>query len=160
MFNVHPWETKPLLWWIDSYSRIDFSPSYHKNSIDWTLKEKQFFIDTIINGYDVPKFYVIDFHFADSILNEKKLPYAIVDGKQIFIAIKEFYENKIKLSDDFILEEKPSIQISGMTYYQLLQNYPKYVGKFNDYNLTVTRIITDSKKHLDDLFSRLDIMKN
>jgi len=57
------------------------------------------------------------------------------------------------LSYDFILEEKPSIQISG-------QNYPKYVGKFNDYNLTVTRIITDSKKHLDDLFSRLDIMKN
>ena len=45
------------------------------------MDKRQLLIDSILNGYDVPK---LDFHefFPARLVDGKKFKYAIVDGKQ------------------------------------------------------------------------------
>jgi uncharacterized protein with ParB-like and HNH nuclease domain len=59
-------------------------PPYQRRGRLWSLTDKAYLIDSILNGYDIPKFYVADFTWGKSALNRRKLPYAIIDGKQRF----------------------------------------------------------------------------
>lgn len=86
--KVTPFDTRTLSWWrVRSY--------------------KAYLIDSILNGFDVPKLYVADFTYSDSALNRLRLPYAIIDGKQRFEAIFDFFEGRITLNSDFRLLDKP-----------------------------------------------------
>ena len=64
--------------------------------------DKAYLIDTILNGFDIPKIYLADFTWRDSPLNRKRLPYAIIDGKQRFEAIFDFFKGEVTLNDDFV----------------------------------------------------------
>jgi hypothetical protein len=37
--------------------RVDFSPIYQRYGNIWSPEKKRLLIDTIINGFDIPKFY-------------------------------------------------------------------------------------------------------
>src|SRR5882762_8317117 len=84
--------------------RFELQPSYQRQSDVWGEEKRQLFIDSLLNGYDVPKLY---FHR----LPRAKTPapvFAIVDGKQRLEAIRAFLKNEFALSQDFVDVEAES----------------------------------------------------
>lgn len=113
IFKVTQFEAKTLSWWRARRARIDMSPAYQRRGKLWSDADKAYLIDSILNGFDVPKLYVADFTWGDSKLNKKRLPYAIIDGKQRFEAIFDFYDGNITLNDDFVYRENPALKLAG-----------------------------------------------
>ena len=67
--------------------------TYQRPKKAWSLADKQCLIDTILRGEPMPLFFLN--------LNSKEGLYYIVDGQQKLDAIKDFYDNKIKLNGKF-----------------------------------------------------------
>ena len=61
--------------------RIDNQPSYQRQSELWNLEKKQLLIDSILNGYDIPKIYLHKFNKPKKIRGIE-MQYAIIDGRQ------------------------------------------------------------------------------
>lgn len=137
----------------------DMSPLYQRRGHLWSIADKAYLIDSIINGFDVPKFYIADFTYADSKLNKKRLPYAIIDGKQRFEAIFDFFDGRITLNPDFVYLENPQLKIGGLRYKDLAQNYSDIAEIFDNYNISVMSVITDSVERINELFVRLNRSK-
>jgi hypothetical protein len=116
-------------------------------------------VDSIINGFDVPKVYIADFTFLDTNLNRKRLPYAIIDGKQRFEAVFDFFDGKITLNEDFVYLDNPSLRLGGLGYRDLTQNHPEIAELFDTYNLSIMSVITNSKTLINELFIRLNRSK-
>src|SRR4051812_17968171 len=115
-FTVRAFEAKTLSWWRARKPQIDMSPPYQRRGRLWSPADKAYLIDSIINGFDVPKFYIAEFTYSDSKLNKKKLPFAIIDGKQRFEAIFDFFEGQVTLNSDFVFLDDPSLKLGGLGY--------------------------------------------
>jgi hypothetical protein len=135
------------------------APPYQRRGHLWSDADKAFLIDSILNNFDIPKLYVADFTYSNSRLNKKLLPYAIIDGKQRFEAIFDFFEGKITLHPEFVLLENPSLKLGGLGYRDLVQNHSQIAEVFDNYNLSVMSVITDSTALINDLFVRLNRSK-
>lgn len=157
--KVTPFEARTLIWWKNRRQKIDMEPSYQRRGRLWSDADKAYLIDSIINGFDVPKLYMADFTWGDSPLNENRLPYAIIDGKQRFEAIFDFFDGNISLNDDFIYLEDPSIKLGGLGYRDLKQNYADIAELFDNYNLSVMSVMSNSEELINELFVRLNRSK-
>jgi hypothetical protein len=134
-------------------------PPYQRRGRLWSETDKAYLVDSILNGFDVPKLYIADFTYSDSFLNKKKLPYAIIDGKQRFEAIFDFFEGKITLNSDFVLLENPSLKLGGLGYQDLSRNHNEICEIFDNYNLAVMSVLTESEDLINALFVRLNRSK-
>jgi hypothetical protein len=158
-FKITPFETKTLVWWLNRRNKIDMSPSYQRHGRLWSIADKAYLIDSILNGYDVPKLYIADFTWTESVLNKKRLPYAIIDGKQRLEAIFGFFDGDIVLNEDFVYLDNPSLKLSGLGYKDLKQLYPDIAEIFDNYSLSIMSVITNSEKPISELFVRLNRSK-
>jgi hypothetical protein len=156
MFQVITMPARTLAWWLDQENDIDFAPIYQRKSRIWSMRDKQFLIDSIINEFDIPKIYLADFTFMNTVLNRANKKYAIIDGKQRFETIFDFFRGELFLSNDFELADDPSQKLGGLSFKDLSQNYPRIARKFENYNLTVMSVITDDESKINELFVRLN----
>jgi len=156
MFKVRLLEAKTLSWRYSERDNIDFSPSYQRRSKLWSVKDKAFLIDSILNDYDIPKIYLADFTYGNSPLNVVNKSYSIIDGKQRFEALFDFFDNKIVLDTDFKLNSDHNLKLANLSYKDLKSLYPKLAIKFENYNLTVMGVQTDEENLINDLFVRLN----
>lgn len=156
MFSTRQHDTRTLGWWFSRRDRIDRDPVYQRRGGIWHTREQAYLIDSIINGYDVPKLYFADFTVRDSPLNSKRLPYAVIDGKQRLEAIFAFFEAKLRLADNFSYQNDPSRRLGGLSYLDLKKNHPDVADDFEQYNLTVVSVITDDEEKINELFIRLN----
>ena len=69
------WDIKELL---NLKATIDPKPQYQRTSV-WTTDRKSFLIDSILRGYDLPKFY---FTFLED-GNIKGFKYEVTDRKSV-----------------------------------------------------------------------------
>ena len=86
-----------ISWFLDMMNRkqVDLEPPYQRRSV-WSMNDKRFFIDTILNNYPSPPV------FLHKSMNDSGHPiYCVVDGKQRLKTIAEFVENKIEIPKDF-----------------------------------------------------------
>lgn len=157
--EIKTFDPKPLTWWNNRRSKIDMNPSYQRQGRLWSTSDKAFLIDSIINGFDIPKLYMADFTYSDSILNAKKLPYAIVDGKQRLEAIFDFFDNNIALNQDFVYRRNPILKLGGLIYSELKQKFPEVAEEFDTATLTIMSVISNSEDLINDLFVRLNRSK-
>jgi len=151
-------ELKPLSIrsFIDITDKIDFDPLYQRYGNIWNTTKKQLLLDTIINGYDIPKFYFNYFINENNILNSSNFVYAIIDGKQRLLAIKEFYENKLRLSDTFVYYNNEMINLKGLFRIQIAEKNPEILNIIDNYILDVVYIVTDEEEKIEELFLRLN----
>lgn len=159
IFRVTQFEVKTLSWWRNRRGKIDMSPPYQRRGRLWSGTDKAYLIDSIINGFDVPKIYVADFTWGDSKLNKKRLPYAIIDGKQRFEAIFDFYDGSVTLNDDFVYRENPGLKLAHLGYQDLVRNHAEIAEIFDTYNLSVMSVIASSEETINELFIRLNRSK-
>lgn len=158
-FSVIPMQPRTLAWWRDEVDDIDFDPVFQRKGHIWSESQKQYLIDSILNGFDVPKIYVADFTFLSNKLNTSKKKYAVIDGKQRLLAILSFFDGEFGLARDIEYHEDPTLSLGGLAYKDLLKNYPKIARKFDNASLTVMSVITDDESKINDLFIRLNSSK-
>lgn len=151
-------ELKPLT--IQGFSeiinKIDFEPTYQRYGNIWSTSKKQLLLDTVINEFDIPKFYLNYFINENNDLNPNNFVYAIIDGKQRLLAIKEFLENKLRLSDTFIYYKDENINLRGLNRIEIAENFPQISYIIDNYILDVVYIVTDEEEKIEELFLRLN----
>lgn len=89
--------TQDITWFLDlsEKGQLDLVPPYQRRSV-WSLRDKRFFIDTILNNYPAPPV------FLHKTLDERGRPtYHVVDGKQRLNTILDFVAGQLRIPDDF-----------------------------------------------------------
>jgi hypothetical protein len=157
--KITPHQTRTLIWWYGRRASIDFSPPYQRKGRLWSVQDKSFLIDSIINGFDIPKLYLADFQYGNSPLNEKKLPYAIIDGKQRLETVFEFFENKLTLADDFKFRGDPTLKLGGLSLRDLRHKYRHVADEFENYSFDIMSVVADREEDVNELFVRLNRSK-
>ncbi len=135
--------------------RIFLDPPYQRASEVWDLYKKQLLIDSLINGFDIPKMYFHEYEKAE-IHNGRLCKYAIIDGKQRLTAIWEFMEGAFALSSDIEYMRDKQIKLAGLKYSDLSREHPTIQARFTGRSLTIITVRTDDTDIIDDMFSRLN----
>jgi hypothetical protein len=159
MFQIRPFEAKTLSWWHATREKLDMDPFYQRRGGLWSTDDQAYLIDSIINGFDIPKLYIADFTYVDTTLNRMRLPYAIIDGRQRLEAIFNFLEGELTLRNDFVYLPDESLSLRGLGYRDLQSNYPGVAREFETFNLAVMSVITDDFAKINELFVRLNRSK-
>lgn len=136
-------------------SSIEVEPPYQRESGAWSLDKQQLFIDSLLNGYDVPKIYLHDLRGS----HPTKV-YAIVDGKQRLTTTWSFLDDDFPLAADFRIEsDNPDVSpdavtpVGGMRFSQL---DPDWQHILTLTHLSVVLIRDADEENIEDLFSRLN----
>lgn len=125
--------------------RIDPTPDYQRPPA-WTRKQKQLLMDTILRGYDIPKFYWRQVNRDDGV------QYEVIDGQQRLRAIWEFSEDEYPLAKD--ADPIEGLDIAGSRFSDLPM---EVMERFQIYSADVV-IVTDAIDDDDevrDMFLRL-----
>jgi len=125
----------------------------------WSTQDKGFLIDSIINGFDIPKLYLADFQYGNSSLNEKSLPYAIIDGKQRLEAVFDFFDNKLTLNADFVFRGDPTLNLGGLGLRDLRRNYRNIADEFENFSFDIMSVVAEDEQDVNELFVRLNRSK-
>ncbi len=134
---------------------IDTNPSYQRQGAIWSVAKQQLLIDSLINGFDIPKIYFHQFPVPKQVQG-RKIRYALVDGKQRLEAVFDFLENFFPLSEDFVYLEDETVHAGGLTYRGLVEKYTHLISLLNATALDVVTIRTDDIELIEELFSRLN----
>ena len=97
---AHPFTVGKALAW---KSAIDLDPPYQRPADAWDRPRQQRFIDSLLNGFDVPKFYLHDVRGGP----RPSIAYTVVDGKQRLTAMWSYLADGFGLADDFVSTSCP-----------------------------------------------------
>ena len=150
---------RTLIWWYKHRDEIDFMPPYQRRGRLWSQNDKAYLIDSIINGFDVPKLYLADFQFGQSSLNVSKRPYAIIDSKQRMEAIFDFFENKLVLGNDFKFRKDAAANLEGLSLKDLQLSYPRVAEEFENASLDFMSVFAEDEADINEIFVRLNKSK-
>jgi len=135
--------------------RIFLDPPYQRASEVWDLYKKQLLIDSLLNGFDIPKLYFHEYEKAE--LHDGRLcKYAIIDGKQRLSAIWEFMNGDFALNSDIEYMRDNKVKLAGLKYDDLSREHPTIQARLTGRSLTIVTIRTDDTDIIDDMFSRLN----
>ncbi len=133
------------------------SPGYQRRSNLWGKWKRAHLIDSIINGFDIPKFYVADFNRSPGgDLREGSSVYAVIDGKQRFEALFAFFDDRFPLNDDATLIAEPETVIANLTFSQISKKYPRIAERLESFLPVVMSVGTDERGLVEQLFVRLN----
>lgn len=134
---------------------INLDPEYQRQSDVWSLEKKQLLIDSVINRFDIPKFYLHEYEKPTTI-DGKIYKYALIDGKQRLTAIWAFINNEFPLSDDIEYLQEPTKDLRGLTYSELSKEHPRISAYFDGRPLSLMGVRTDDIELIEEMFSRLN----
>lgn len=135
MKKIH-WQLTQL---IKRRNIINSKPDYQRTDV-WTKAQRQLFIDSLLRGYDVPKFY----------LHEVPGAFNVVDGKQRIKTILDYFDDKFPLGKGTFLID--GYDVSGLTYSEL----PKDISdKLDLYKFDITIYDTETEDEIIENFRRL-----
>ena len=131
-------------------------PPYQRASSVWSLPKQQLFIDSLLNGFDVPKIYLHDLRGK----HPTKV-YAVVDGKQRLNTIWRFLADEISLANNFRLEpgNAPDLPpgtrppVAGSRYSEL---DPRWQEVLRTTDLSVVLIQNATEEDIEELFARVN----
>ena len=139
-FRHFQWTTEKLS---DLRSTIDPKPQYQRGDA-WGDRQRALLIDSILNGFDIPKIYL---------RHSKKISpfdYEVADGQQRLTAIWHF------LDGDLVLEgmSNKHSQLNGKTFVELTDSEKRQVLQFEIVTTVVYGATTDQ---IRELFRRLQL---
>jgi len=128
----------------------NISPVYQRESGVWSQNRKQLFIDSLLNQYDVPKFYLHDLRGIDN-----RYDFAVVDGKQRLTAIWDFLDSRFPLAPDFDIShpEEADPPAGGKTFAEFT---PTWAEIFKAISLDAVLIQEAEEEDIEEIFSRLN----
>lgn len=137
-------------------SALDERPPYQREGSVWPLDKQQLFIDSLLNGFDIPKIYLHDLRGR----HPTKV-YAVVDGKQRLTTIWRFLNDELPLAPDFSVEDESSLQLppgttrpaAGMRFTEF---HPVWQEVMKTTFLSVVLIQNATEADIEELFFRLN----
>lgn len=120
------------------------NPEYQRSDKVWPPVARSFLIETILLGYPVPKFFL----YQKTDIRSKKTYKEIVDGQQRSKAIKDFYDDKLRLSGKLDASE-----LAGKIYSELSDEYK---GNFLNYSLSIDLFVAISPEEIREVFRRMN----
>jgi hypothetical protein len=140
-FVTQSFKINDLLGWSDRKELI-LSPKFQRRAV-WKPKGKSYLIDSIINGFPLPPFFVRE----KLVLAERKTIREVIDGQQRIRAIMEF------IAGDFTISKIHNEVYSKLTFVELPNEIQE---RFLSYILTINVVgqITDGAVY--EMFSRLN----
>jgi hypothetical protein len=138
------WKIKDLI----KYEEIiNPKPQYQRTSV-WSPQKKKLLIDSILRGYDIPKFYI------RTTPNDNTHKYEVTDGQQRMRAIWEFATNEGYALDRNHIN---GLETFGLNYNKLKSQYPELYNKFMDFELHISIIKEATPEETRSLFARLQM---
>ncbi len=110
-----------------------------QREVVWSKEKKQLLIDTILRGWRLPKFYFLK-------VTSDPDEYEVVDGQQRLMAIFEFLDNELPLSD------RSAKEFKAADYKKLPESLS---DRFDDYKIEYDEITDATDKDLKEFFQRL-----
>ena len=146
-----------ILYLYSDREHIKIDPEYQRIGDIWTTEKRQLLIDSILNGFDIPKIYLHK-HSPPKTEDNVPIKYSIIDGRQRLEAIWKFIDGDYPLAEDFcfIDDEANKNKVGALTYSELGKKFPERKLKFDAYRLSVVGIQTDDLEIIEDMFSRLN----
>jgi hypothetical protein len=136
-------------------SEIDMDPIYQRQGQIWSPYKRQLLIDSIINGFDLPKIYI--HKYPEPVKKEgRRYQYALVDGKQRLEAIFDFIDNKFPLAPSFEFLSDKNSDLKNLTFKELGEKYPQVISRFVSTSLPIQVIRTSDTELIEEMFSRLN----
>lgn len=131
-------------------------PPYQRESMVWSVAKQQRFIDSLLNGFDVPKIYLHDLRGR-----HPTRVYAVIDGKQRLNTIWRFLDDALTLADDFRIEPANTPDLpagvasphAGARFSQLAPAWQKALKRTP---ISVVLVQDATEEDIEDLFSRLN----
>jgi len=151
-FDIHEMRNSSVLYLYSIRDQIQIDPSYQRTGGIWSLEKRQLLIDSLINGFDLPKFY---FHDLAGV-KKTKHKYAIIDGRQRLETIWGFINGGFRLGDGFVYMDNQDIDMSGMAYEEISSRYPLIKARFDALSLSVFVVHTGDPDLIEEMFSRLN----
>lgn len=138
--------TQDITWLLDlnRNGQLNLDPPYQRRSV-WTLKDRQFFLDTIFRNYPSPAIFL-----HKTISETGQATYHVVDGKQRTETILEFVQDKLRLSKDY-----GDTRLDGKKWSDL-QGETELKTKFWNYQITVELIDVVDGSLVNEVFDRLN----
>ncbi|MDH6355836.1 hypothetical protein M2132_002186 [Dysgonomonas sp. PH5-45] len=141
--RIANWKVKTLN---SKIEKINPAPQYQRTSV-WSETKKKLLIDSMLRGYDLPKFYL------RATPNDPLYEYEVTDGQQRIRAITEF------MSED--RDEKyhlDSTIINGVNTNNLdYANLGELKDSFDNYELNIAIIDETTPEEIRSLFARLQM---
>lgn len=132
---------------------IDFNPSYQRQGDIWPQSKKSLLIDSLLNGFDLPKIY---FHEVNRKQDGRQIRYAVIDGKQRLEAIFSFLNGVFPVPNEF--EDMAGIfgGFAGKFYKDFSSTNLKLKARFEALPLPVHVVKTNDLDLVEEMFSRLN----
>ncbi len=135
------WKVKTLN---TRFEKINPAPQYQRTSV-WSLSKKKLLIDSMLRGYDLPKFYL------RATPNDPLYEYEITDGQQRIRAIWEFMSE----NQNYSLEKAV---INGInTHNKKYKDLKELKDGFDNYELNIAIIDETTPEEIRSLFARLQM---
>jgi len=136
--------------WIDQ-RKIDVNPVYQREGGVWSKEKKQLFIDSLLNGFDVPKLYFNELPAG------QPYDFAVIDGKQRITTILAFMNNDFPLATDFSYSND-ALDVSDQP--RPLQTYQEFSDRAKEVlrgvELSLTSVRNGTEEDIEGLFARLN----
>lgn len=149
-FEITQMPQSSVLYLYSIKEKIDLDPPYQREGEVWSLFKRQLLIDSILNGFDIPKIY---FHDLGPSGGKR---YAVIDGKQRLQAIWSFLQDEFPLSSDFVLYGDSDISVAGLKYSEISRRSPGLKIRLDATTLSVFRVETNDLEYIEEMFSRLN----
>ena len=138
--------TQDLTWLLDlsKNKQLDLDPPYQRRSV-WTLKDKQFFLDTIFRNYPSPAIFL-----HKTVDDAGQATYHVVDGKQRTQTILDFVADKVKIGKDY-----GDARLDGKKWSELVGDVD-LKQRFWNYQITIEQIDFVEGTVVNEVFDRLN----
>ncbi|WP_346294338.1 DUF262 domain-containing protein [Sphaerothrix gracilis] len=133
-----------ISWFLDLHDKgqLNLDPPYQRRSV-WSRKDKEFFIDTIMNNLPAPPVFL-----HKTLDDAGKQTFHVVDGKQRIQTIIEFRNNKVRLPEDFA-----DVNLAKKKWNDLPRAQREL---FWNYELVVEQIADVSDAAIKNIFERIN----
>ncbi|MFI8377734.1 DUF262 domain-containing protein [Leeuwenhoekiella sp. NPDC079379] len=132
---------------IESKERIDPKPQYQRTPV-WGIQKKKLLIDSILRGYDLPKFYLAD------ISHISHFNYEVTDGQQRMRAIWDFVSDDENISyglNSTIIDNEKIEKGKFKTLPKTIKDI------FLEFELNISIIKNSDQNEIRALFARLQM---
>ncbi len=122
---------------------IDLQPDFQRGEV-WSPNKQKKLIDSVLRGWRIPPI-----HFVQN----KEAVDEVLDGQQRLAAIRDFYNNKIRIDGKIEPIDDDIAELNGLYYKDLPREWQR---RFRQYNINIVRLTEFKPSEPAELFYRLN----